>query len=96
MKTNRVQETTWLTEDKSKDEIKQIKELVIISTKIQLARIEKGLTQKEFANLMGVTQGMVSRWESGEYNFTIDTLLSICKALDLEFFPSLSKKKLTI
>ncbi|MCH5279935.1 MAG: helix-turn-helix transcriptional regulator [Lachnospiraceae bacterium] len=29
-----------------------------------------GMTQLEFAKHMGVSQGMVSKWESREYNFT--------------------------
>ena len=46
---------------------------------------EKGAeqTEKEFADYMGVTQGMVSKWESREYNFTIKTLNDICEKLNL-------------
>ena len=40
--------------------------------------------QIEFAEYMGVTQGMVSKWESREYNFTIKSLNEICEKLDLE------------
>ncbi|CBK75268.1 Helix-turn-helix [Butyrivibrio fibrisolvens 16/4] len=42
------------------------------------------MTQKEFADFMGVTQGMVSKWESREYNFTIKSLNEICAKLGLE------------
>ena len=41
------------------------------------------MTQKEFADYMGVTQGMVSKWESREYNFTIKSLNEICQKLGL-------------
>jgi transcriptional regulator with XRE-family HTH domain len=36
-----------------------------LSTKIQLLRKKLGLTQPEFADLVGVSQGTVSRWEKG-------------------------------
>lgn len=32
---------------------------------------------------MGVKQSLVSRWESGECNYTIDTLVEIANALKL-------------
>lgn len=56
-------------------EIKKIKSL--IGAEIEFARISLGQNQKDFAKFMGVTQGMVSRWESGTYNFTIETLSNI-------------------
>lgn len=43
-----------------------------------------GMTQQEFAEYMGVTQGMVSKWESREYNFTIKTLNDICQKVNRE------------
>ena len=33
---------------------------------------------------MGVTQGLVSKWESRDYNFTIKTLNDICLKINLE------------
>lgn len=41
------------------------------------------MTQKEFAEYMDVSQGMVSKWESREYNFTIKSLNEICEKLQL-------------
>ena len=40
------------------------------------------MTQAEFAKFMGVSQGMISKWESEYYNFTIETLANICEKLD--------------
>jgi DNA-binding response OmpR family regulator len=40
------------------------------------------LTQKEFAHLLGVSQSMVSKWESEDYNFTVEALANICDKLD--------------
>lgn len=42
-------------------------ELAKISARIERCRIEMGMNQQEFAKYMGVTQGMVSKWESREY-----------------------------
>lgn len=76
--------TTWVTDGIEEQEIKTIVELARISAKIELARLDRGMTQKEFAEFMGVTQGMVSKWESREYNFTIKSLNEICEKLGLE------------
>ena len=40
-----------------------------------------GMTQKEFAHLLGVSQSMVSKWESEYYNFSIESLANICSKL---------------
>ena len=53
----------------------------------QMRRHEMGLNQKQMAELLGVTQGMVSKYESGEYNFTIGTLNEICGKIGLVFEP---------
>ena len=55
-----------------------------------------GLDQKSFAKFMGVTQGMISRWESGTYNFSISTLIGICEKLRLSFEPYIADRELTI
>ena len=83
--------TNWISEGFSETEIKTMVELAKISAQIERGRIEMGMTQQEFAEYMGVTQGMVSKWESREYNFTIKTLTEICQKLDLELCVSLEK-----
>ena len=42
-----------------------------------------GLDQKEFAEKLGVSQSLVSRWESGNSNFTIKSLAEIAAKLDM-------------
>ena len=91
-KINNAKRNEWLREGLSDSELKSILELAQISGKIERRRIELGMTQKEFADYMGVTQGMVSKWESREYNFTIKTLNDICARMDLEFYPSIHNK----
>ena len=66
-------------------------EIDIFATRIKELRESLGMTQKEFADYMGVTQGMVSKWESREYNFTIRSLNEICQKIDLELSVSLDK-----
>ena len=91
-KIKNAKKSNWLTKGLSDVEIKSITELALISSTIERRRIEMGMTQVEFAEYMGVTQGMVSKWESREYNFTIKTLNEICCKLDLEFKPYLNRK----
>lgn len=81
----------WVSEEFSDAEVKTIVELAKISARIERCRIEMGMTQQEFAEYMGVSQGMVSKWESREYNFTIRTLNEICQKIDLELSVSLEK-----
>jgi transcriptional regulator with XRE-family HTH domain len=84
--------TDWLSEGLTNIEVKKIKELALISSKIQMKRIELGMNQKQFAEMMDVSQGMISKWESGEYNFTITTLNDICSKLELDFEPNIRDK----
>ena len=85
--------TNWLTAGLSEEELIAKKNLAIIAAEIQLKRIDMGLDQKQFAKLLGVSQGLVSRWESGTYNFTISTLVSICEKLGLSFNPQITPKE---
>lgn len=85
--------TDWLIAGLSNEELSAKKTLAVIAAEIQLKRIELGLDQKQFAKMLGVTQGMVSRWESGTYNFTITTLVNICEKLGLSFEPQITSKE---
>lgn len=59
-------------------------QLAIISSVIVKSRLERKMSQKEFAQLLGVSQGMISKWESQNYNFSIEALANICDKLNLE------------
>lgn len=48
---------------------------------IKKVRTEKGLTQKELAKILQVTQGQISQWEQSE-TLTMSTLKKIAAALD--------------
>ncbi|MDD6311997.1 MAG: helix-turn-helix transcriptional regulator [Firmicutes bacterium] len=62
-----------------------------VSGRIIMERNKRGLSQKQFAEFMGVSQGMISKWESGEYNFTVESIAKISEklscSLKLELIP---------
>jgi predicted transcriptional regulator len=58
-------------------------EYKIIEEIIQ-ARVEKNITQKELAELIGTKQSNISRFESGNYNPTIGFLNKMAHAVGKE------------
>ena len=85
-KIKKAKETTWLSDYLTEEERITAKYIAKISTEIHKQRIAKGYTQQEFAKLLRVSQAMVSRWENGEENFTVATLVKISTALEIELF----------
>lgn len=75
----------------SKSDVYATTAIAKISAFIYKRRKELGMSQKAFAKMMDVTQGMVSKWESAEYNFTIESIAQISEKLnvtfDIEFSP---------
>ena len=55
-----------------------------ISSAITEERLKRGLNQSEFAQLIHVSQPLVSRWEHGEYNFSLKKLAEIAVKLNLD------------
>lgn len=47
-------------------------------------RTDKKLTQKQLAKKLGVSQIMISKYESGDYNFSLKKLCQICAALNIK------------
>lgn len=48
------------------------------------ARVRKGLTMREVAEKVGVSEGTISRWESGAiWNMRRDNIVALAKVLDL-------------
>ena len=74
-----------LTSGLSASDIKAATVTADISARITKERIDRSLTQKQFAEIMGVSQAMISKWESGDYNFTIDAISRIFEKLDLDY-----------
>ena len=79
MKTNQIMDeirSTISPETKMRMELS-----VAIANRIYDILEEKGMTQKDFARLMGKTETEVSRWLSGTHNMTLATLCKISVAL---------------
>ena len=55
-----------------------------IAQKIKQYRRERGLTQGQFGELVGVQQAQISKIESGSLNVTMGTLQKIFAALETE------------
>ena len=85
-------ETTWLSDYLSQSERDTAVYIGQIASIIQQQRKLKGYTQHELANKLGVSQVMVSRWENGEENFTIATLVKISSALEIQWRNPLDKE----
>jgi len=75
----------YLAENLSKSDVYAAKAIGEISAYIINYRVSNGLSQKEFAEMMGVTQSMVSKWESAEYNFTVEAIAKIAEKLQCTF-----------
>ena len=73
-----------LTQGISTDDFALITLQAAIASEISIRRVKLGMNQKQFAEFMGVSQGLVSRWEQGETNFTLETIVKIASKLDIE------------
>ncbi len=63
---------------------KQVDMSMAISDAIAQVLSERGLSQKDFAKLMGKTETEVSRWLAGRHNFTLSTIAKISVALGVD------------
>ena len=55
-----------------------------VSSVITKERLNLNLTQKDFASYINATQSLVSRWEQGDYNFSINKIAEIASKLNLD------------
>ena len=76
--------SSWLVSSLTKEQVKKLELIHEISMAIVRERKKLGMNQTEFAKFLGVTQGMVSKWESGEYNFTLENISNIFVKLNLD------------
>lgn len=58
-------------------------------------RIEKGFTQAQLAEILGVSDKSISRWEHGKTMPDLTLYESLCKALDIQISELLYAKKMT-
>ena len=79
--------------DEETNEIFELDDILYdISMKIFDYRMSKGWTQKQLAKKLDITQAMVSKLESGEYNPTVGQLWKISKKLGWTFDITLEEK----
>ena len=74
-----------VSDDNDKEEYGLYNIYYSISTKIFDYRMGKRLSQKQLAKILGITQAMVSKLESGEYNPTVEQLWKVSKKLGWNF-----------
>ena len=55
----------------------------MIVDRIHSILVEKGLKQKDLANLLGKKESEISKWMRGPHNFTIETIISIENVLGM-------------
>jgi len=67
-----------------KKEYDNLATLYEVQEEIIHLRIDKGLSQKQLADLIGTQQSAISRLESGEYNPSIQFLVKLAHALGKE------------
>ena len=59
-------------------------------------RKEKGLTQSQLAEILGVSDKSISRWENGKTMPDLSLYEPLCKALDIQISELLYAKKMNI
>lgn len=64
-----------------------------IASEVAARRVERGLSQRELAELVGTTQSAIARLESGGRPPRIDTLLRIGDALDCDLHVELVPRR---
>ena len=72
-----------LTADIPADELEADIVLADIAGKLSAERVKKNMSQKEFAKLLGVSQGRISKMESGDCNFSVRRLFKIAHKLSI-------------
>ena len=60
-------------------------EKLILRNNLKAARSEKGLSQQQLADMVGVSRNTISSIETGQFNPTAKLALILCIALDKKF-----------
>ena len=58
---------------------------LVLKNRLKVARAEKGLSQGDLAEMIGVSRNTISSIETGQFNPTAKLALSLCVALDKKF-----------
>lgn len=62
-----------------------MKESLVLRNSLKEARAERGLSQAQLAQLVGVSRNTISSIETGQFSPTAKLALVICIALDKKF-----------
>lgn len=76
-------------------DVKRVAKRIKIANLIVQGLNNKGLSKKEFADLMGKTPSTVTRWLSGDHNFETDTLFEIEDALGITIIGNVERLAIT-
>ena len=60
-------------------------EQLVLKNRLKVARAEKGLSQGDLAQLVGVSRQTISSIETGQFNPTAKLALILCTALGKKF-----------
>lgn len=55
-----------------------------LNENIKNARLKKKMTQRELGEAIGVSHNAISDWESGNHKPDADTVIALCKVLDVD------------
>ena len=58
---------------------------LVLKNNLKAARAEKQISQRELAEMVGVSRNTISSIETGQFNPTAELALIICIALDKKF-----------
>lgn len=70
--------------DVSSDDVKEMEDMAKIVQRVAQKREKLGLSQRELANLCGIPQSTVARFETFNTSPTLSTLLKITRKLRLK------------
>ena len=60
-------------------------EKLVLKNNLKACRSEKGLSQQQLADMVGVSRNTISSIETGQFNPTAKLALILCIALDKKF-----------
>ena len=60
-------------------------EKLVLKNRLKEARTEKGLSQQQIADMVGVSRNTISSIETGQFHPTAKLALVLCIALDKKF-----------
>lgn len=74
------------------DKLRRTRNRMLVANRIADVLTAKGISQKQFAEMIGRSESEISDWLSGDRNFTIDTLSDIKKYLGVDLLNTSSMR----